>query len=134
MSYAAAAALQVAIYGRLSGWPALAGVAVVDAMPTGTAPETFVLIGPEAVVDQSDKTGAGAEHRFEVAVISTDTGFLSAKTAAAAVSDALVGAGLALTLATGHLVGISFLRATARRLDEGATRRIDLTFRARIEF
>jgi len=132
MSYAAAAALQVAVYGRLSGWPALAGVAVVDAMPTGTAPETFVLIGPEAVADQSDKTGAGAEHRFEVAVISTDTGFLSAKTVAAAVSDALVGAGL--TLATGHLVGLSFLRATARRLDEGATRRIDLTFRARIEF
>lgn len=132
MSYTAAAALQVAVYGRLSGWPALAGVAVVDAMPSGTAPETFVLIGPEAVMDQSDKTGAGAEHRFEVAVISTDTGFLSAKTAAAAVSDALVGAGLTLT--TGHLVGISFLRATARRLDEGATRRIDLTFRARIEF
>lgn len=132
MSYAAAAALQAAVYARLTGWPALAGVAVVDAMPTGTAPETFVLIGPEAVVDQSDKTGPGAEHRFEVAVISTDTGFLSAKTAAAAISDALVGA--SLTLAAGHLVGITFQRALARRLDEGATRRIDLTFRARIEF
>lgn len=132
MSYAAAAALQTAVYGRLSGWPGLAGVAVVDAMPTGTAPETFVLIGPEAVVDQSDKTGAGAEHRFEVAVISTDTGFLSAKTAAAEVSQALVGAGL--TLSAGHLVGIWFQRAVARRLDEGATRRIDLTFRARIDF
>lgn len=132
MSYAAAAALQTAVYGQLSGWPALAGVTVVDAMPTGTAPETFVLIGPEAVVDQSDKTGAGAEHRFEVAVISTDTGFLSAKTVAAAVSEALVGEGL--TLATGHLVGIMFLRAVARRLDEGTSRRIDLTFRARIEF
>ena len=131
MSYQAAAALQAAVFARLSGFPALAGVSVVDAMPPGTAPGSFVLIGPEQVVDQSDKTGGGAEHRFEVAVISDASGFVSAKTLAGAVSEALVDAGL--TLATGRLVSIGFLRATARRLDGGALRRIDMTFRARIE-
>lgn len=131
MSYQAAAALQAAVFERLSGFPALAGVSIVDAMPPGTAPGSFVLIGPEQVVDQSDKTGGGAEHRFEVAVIGDASGFVSAKTLAGAVSEALVGAGLTLT--TGSLVSIGFLRATARRLDGGALRRIDMTFRARIE-
>lgn len=131
MSYQAAAALQAAVFARLSGFPALAGVSIVDAMPPGTAPGSFVLIGPEQVVDQSDKTGGGAEHRFEVAVISDASGFVSAKTLAGAVSEALADAGL--TLATGTLVSIGFLRATARRLDGGALRRIDMTFRARIE-
>jgi len=131
MSYQAAAALQAAVFARLFGFPALAGVSVVDAMPPGTAPGSFVLIGPEQVVDQSDKTGGGAEHRFEVAVISDASGFVSAKTLAGAVSEALVDADLTLT--TGRLVSIGFLRATARRLDGGALRRIDMTFRARIE-
>ncbi|KAF0171991.1 MAG: hypothetical protein FD162_2628 [Rhodobacteraceae bacterium] len=131
MSYQAAAALQAAVFARLAGFPALAGVSIVDAMPPGTAPGSYVLIGPEQVVDQADKTSGGAEHRFEVAVISDASGFVSAKTLAGAVSEALVDAGL--TLATGTLVSIGFLRATARRLDGGALRRIDMTFRARIE-
>lgn len=132
MSYGAAAALQAAIYARLIGWADLAGIAVVDAMPAGSAPETFVLMGPELVADQSDKTGHGAEHRLEISVISTAAGFLAAKTVAAAVSAALVDA--PLVLAAGRLVGLSFQRAVARRLEQGAVRRIDLTFRARIEF
>ena len=33
MSYAAAAALQAAVFARLSGWAALTGVSVVDALP-----------------------------------------------------------------------------------------------------
>jgi len=37
MSYAAAAALQAAVYGRLTGFAALAGVAVLDAAPPGIA-------------------------------------------------------------------------------------------------
>ncbi len=131
MSYQAAAALQSAIYARLSGFAALAGVSIVDAMPSGVAAGSFVLIGPEAVLDQSDKSGAGAEHRFEIAVISDAAGFLTAKGIAAAVSAALVDAELAL--ATGSLVSLRFIRANARRLDEGAVRRIDMSFRARIE-
>jgi hypothetical protein len=38
-----------------------------------------------------------------------------------------------LSLTTGHLVSINFQRAVARRLEEGTTRRIDMTFRARVE-
>ena len=131
MSYAAAAALQAAIYGRLTGFAALSGVAVLDATPPGVGPETFVLIGPELVNDRSDKTGGGADHLLSVAVISTASGFRSAKVVAGAVSDALVGA--AMTLTTGRLVYLAFVQARARRLGEGDVRRIDMTFRARVE-
>jgi hypothetical protein len=130
MSYGAAAALQAAIYGRLTGAVALTGVQVLDAVPSGGGTGTFVLIGPEEVIDQSDKTGGGAEHRLTVAVISDAAGFQAAKVVAVAVSDALVDA--PLTLARGHLVGLRFLRAKAVRLDNGLTRRIDLSFRARV--
>ncbi len=131
MSYSAAAALQSALFGALTAAPALSGVSVVDAMPPGTTPGTFVLIGPEVVVDQSDGSGAGAEHRFTVSVISGASGFMTAKTVAAAVSEVLLGGGM--SLGTGHLVSVNFQRAVARRLDEGVVRRIDLTFRARVE-
>jgi TP901-1 family phage major tail protein len=52
MSYGAAAALQAAIYGRLTGAAAPAGVPVLDAVPSGGGTGTFVLIGPEDVIDQ----------------------------------------------------------------------------------
>ena len=132
MSYAAAAALQSAVFARLSGFAALAGVTIVDAVAPGTGTGKFVLLGPETASDQSDKTSGGAEHLFQVSVISDDTGFLSAKVIAGTVSDALVGA--SLTLTTGRLVDLSFVRAIARRLKEGENRRIDLTFRARVDF
>jgi hypothetical protein len=131
MSYAASAALQGAVYQRLTGWSALAGVSVVDAVRPGTGTGTFILLGPENVTDQSDKSGLGAEHQFVVSIISDASGFIPAKTAAGRVSEALVGA--SLTLATGTLVSLSFVRASAKRLNTGDSRRIDLTFRARIE-
>ncbi len=130
MSYGAAAALQAAIYQRLTTLPALAGVAVYDAVPPGP-PGTFVLLGPEQARDASDKSGAGAEHRLVISVISDGAGFQTAKTIASAVSDAL--SGTAMTLGRGRLTSLLFLRASARRIDEGEVRRIDLTFRARIE-
>lgn len=129
MSYGMAAALQAAIYQRLVAQ--MGAVPVLDAVPKGQRPGLFVLIGPEEVTDQSDKTGGGAEHRFVISVISEAAGFQVAKDTAVAVSDALVDAGL--VLARGRLVGLRFLRASARRLDEGRVRRIDLTFRARVE-
>jgi hypothetical protein len=132
MSYAAAAALQTAVYGRLTNFPALAGVTVVDAVAPGSGTGKFILPGPETSSDQSDKSGPGAEHRFQVSVISDDTGFLSAKVIAGHVSEALVGA--SLTLTSGQLVSLFFVRAIARRLDQGDHRRIDLTFRARVDF
>ena len=130
MSYGAAPALQTAVFQRLSAWPALTGVAIYDAVPPNVT-GTFVLIGPEEARDQSDKTGAGAEHQLVISVITDATGFLSIKTIAAEISDALVGTPLALS--RGVLVSLIFLRAMARRIEEGETRRIDLTFRARIQ-
>lgn len=128
MSYGAAAALQAAVYVHLAAVP---GLAVFDAVPAGAAPETYVLIGPEEVRDASDRDGAGAEHRLAIGVVSRAPGFAAAKAAAGAVADALDGA--ALGLARGRLVGLWFASAQARRLDNGATRRVDLVFRARIE-
>jgi hypothetical protein len=130
MSYGAAAALQAAVYQHLAGAAALAGVAIYDAVPPGPA-GTFVLVGPEEVRDASDKSGKGAVHQLAVSVISDGSGFLTAKAIAVAISDILSGA--ALVLARGRLVSLMFLRASARRLDEGEVRRIDLTFRARVE-
>ena len=130
MSYGAAPALQQAVFQRLTGWPALAGVATYDAVPPN-ATGTFVLIGPEETRDQSDRSGAGAEHQMVISVITDATGFLSIKTIAADISDALVGA--PLSLSRGQLVSLFFLRASARRIEEGETRRIDLTFRARVQ-
>lgn len=130
MSYAAAAALQAAVFQHLTAAPALAGVAVHDAVPPGPA-GTFVLVGPEEARDASDGSGPGAEHLLQVAVISDAAGFLAAKGLAGTVSDVLSGA--ALSLSRGRLVSLEFLRARAARKDAGAVRRVDLTFRARIE-
>jgi len=139
MSYAVAEALQGAIFARLSGdaaLGALVGGAVHDAIPPGTPPGTFVLIGPEDVRDASDMSGAGAEHRLTISVITTATGFQSAKAVAVAVGDAL--AAPLPALARGRLVGLWFQRAVARRAGAGTqgsaeVRRIDLTYRARVE-
>lgn len=127
MSYGSAAALQAAVYAHLSD---LLAVPVLDVVPAGTAPETYVLIGPEEVRDAGDGSGGGAEHRLVLSVVSRAAGFAEGKSVAGAISDALVGAGL--TLARGRLVGLWFLRAQARRLENGNLRRVDLTFRARI--
>lgn len=129
MSYGAAAALQSAIFQSLTAFPALTGVAIYDAVPPGVT-GTFVLVGPEEARDQSDKSGAGAEHQMVISVITDATGFLSIKTVAADISDALIG--VPLTLSRGQLVSLFFVRASARRISEGETRRIDLTFRARV--
>lgn len=126
MSYATAAALQAAIHARLSD---ALDVPILDAAPDGT-PGTWVLIGPEDVRDRSDKTGAGAEHRLVLSVVSDAEGFQQAKIIAAAICDALVPA---MTMKRGRIAALWFDRAVARRLDAGRTRRIDLTFRVRVE-
>ncbi|OIQ64832.1 hypothetical protein GALL_536150 [mine drainage metagenome] len=90
-----------------------------------------MLIGPEDVRDASDKTAHGAEHRLVISVVTDEAGFQAAKAVAVAVSDALVDAEMVLT--RGVLVSMAFLRAVARRVSNGSGRRIDLTFRARVE-
>ena len=134
MSYGVAAALQAAVYQRLmadGALDALVGDAIYDAVPPGTVTGTYVSLGPEDAKDASDQVGRGASHDFVVSVVTDQAGFQTAKEAAAAVSDALTGA--ALVLARGRLVGLWFVKARARRVEEADVRRIDLTFRARVE-
>ena len=134
MSYAVSPALQAAVFQRL--WPsealrALVGIGIFDAAPIGTVSGTYVTLGPEDVRDRSDRSGAGAEHDFVITVVSDAAGFQLAKSVAAEVSDSLQSA--PLSLSRGRVVGLWFLRAAARRADKGALRRVDLTFRARVE-
>ena len=134
MSYGIAAALQAAIYQRLRAsteLDALVGDAIYDAAPPGAVTGTYVSLGPEDVLDASDMTGDGALHDFVISVVTDEAGFQSAKVVAAAVSDSLVDA--TLILARGTLIGLWFVKAKARRVGTASTRRIDITFRARVE-
>jgi len=133
MSYGVAAALQRAVFQRLladSTLGALVGVNIYDALPTGTLPPLYVVLGAEDVRDASDKTGGGAWHQFTVSVVTQSAGFATAKAAAAAVSDALLDAPLALD--RGQLVSLNFYKAKAARVGTGAVRQINLIFRARV--
>lgn len=135
MSYAVAAALQAAVYARLTAdaaLRALIGTAVYDAVPPGTPPGTFVVVGPEEALDRSDASGRGAEHRLRISVVSAAAGFQTAKEVASAVSDAMLSLPMP-TLGRGRVVGLWFHRAVAARVAQGGARRIDLTFRVRVE-
>ncbi len=134
MTYAVSAALQAAVFQKLSTDAALTtlvGTAIYDEVPAGVLPSTYVTLGPEDVRQQSDKTAEGAWHNFIISVITDSAGFFAAKQVAAAISDALIGANL--TLSRGQLAGLYFFRARARRVAAGQQRRIDLTFRARVD-
>jgi len=134
MTYAVSAALQEAVFQKLStdvALTALVGTAIYDALPAGTLSPTYVTLGPEDVRQQSDKTTGGAWHNIIISVITDSAGFFAAKQVAAAISDALVDANLTLT--RGQLAGLYFSRAKARRGSTGQLRRIDLTFRARVD-
>ena len=134
MSYGVAAALQTAIYQALTGDAVLSGLVgsdIYDAIPAGSVPALYVALGPELARDRSDKTGDGAEHEFTVSVVTDSAGFAQAKEAAAAVSDALVDADLALS--RGSLVSLNFYRAKAARIGSADERRIDLIFKARVQ-
>ncbi|MEQ3710250.1 MAG: DUF3168 domain-containing protein [Tateyamaria sp.] len=134
MTYAVSAALQSAVYAAVSADPgvaAIVGGAVYDALPSGTLPGLYVSLGPENVRVEDDQTGSGSAHRFVISVITDVPGFRAAKEAAGAVSDALHETDL--TLSRGRLVSLRFQRARAYQIDKSAGRRIDLTFRARVE-
>jgi len=134
MTYAVSAALQTAVYGRLSADAAIAaliGSNVYDVTPAGVLPQTYIVIGQEDVRDKSDVSAKGAQHDLTISVLSDAAGFSAAKATAAAICDTLIDADLTLT--RGSLVGISFLRAQARRGKAPDGRRIDLIFRARVD-
>ncbi len=133
MSYALSSALQSAVFQHLTSDAALGaivGTDIFDAIPRGAVPPLYVALGPETVRDASAGGVHGAWHDFTVTVVSERTGFAQAKDAAGAVSDALVDADL--VLGRGQLIGIFFRRAKAARVGTGNTRRIDLTFSARV--
>ncbi|RJE81230.1 DUF3168 domain-containing protein [Paracoccus sp. JM45] len=136
MSYGAGVALQAAVYQQLRNDEALAdlvGDAIFDAMPVEAPSGVHVALGTEDVRDVSDVSARGARHDFIVSVMSGSdgAGFGAVKAAAVAVADALQDG--SLQLSRGKLAGLWFLRASARRMKSGASRQVDLTFRARID-
>lgn len=134
MSYGSAAALQTALYQRLTTDTevvAAVGAAVFDMVPTGPLPPLYIVLGRDEQRDASDYTGAGAWHEAVISVVAESASFLAAKEAARAVSDALVDA--PLSLSRGTLVSLRLMRALARQTENGTGRRIDLRFRARID-
>ncbi|MEO1639740.1 MAG: DUF3168 domain-containing protein [Pseudomonadota bacterium] len=133
MSYAMAAALQTAVYDHLiadAGVGDVLGDAIYDALPPGTLPPLYAVLGAEGARDASDKTGAGAWHRFTISIVTQAAGFASAKLAATAICDALIDA--PLTLSRGSLISLHFDKARAARIGAGAERQITLMFRARV--
>ena len=133
MSYGMAAALQEAIYLQLTSDAAVTaslGSNVYDALPSGTPPALYAVLGGEEAQDRSDVSGSGARHLIEVTVVTSTAGFAQAKSAAMAISDALQDA--SLSLSRGRLVGLWFERALAQRLENG-DRSITLRFAARVE-
>lgn len=134
MSYALSAPLQAAIYDALAGDVALDGLvagAIFDAEPTGAVPSLYVSLGPEVVKPASDVSAMGAVHEFTISVVTDAAGFAGAKTVAGAISDLLIDADLPMS--RGICVGCRLLKARAAREDSGIKRRIDLTFRARVD-
>ncbi len=134
MSYGVGAALQEAVYAALRAdvtLNTLVGNDIFDQLPVGKVPDMFVSLGPETVLDRSDKDGEGAEHRFVVSVIGDVSGFAKVKAAAAAVSDVLSDADLSLS--RGRLVYLRFDRAVAKRDGRKNLRRVDLRLVARVE-
>ena len=133
MSYGLSSELQTAVFQALENDPALPSLvngAIHDALPQGALPETYISLGPEYVKEANACGSRGAWHDFVISVVSTEPGFRKAKMAAGAVNNALHEADLQLD--RGNLISLTFLKARAARLSSGA-RRIDLTFRARVE-
>lgn len=137
MSYQLSAALQGAVYRALRSddrLGALVGDAIFDAMPVSPPSGTYVALGPEEVADAGDMTGGGSRHDFVVSVLSGADeagGFAGVKAAAAAVSAVLEDGDVQTD--AGRIAGLWFLRARARRSEGGTGRRVDLTFRARLD-
>ena len=134
MSYAMTAPLQQAVFDALtadSGLADLVGSAIFDAAPVGDVPPLYVRLGEEDVRDTSDGSGAGAVHRFRVAVVSIAPGFADAKQVAGAISDILHDADLGLS--RGYLVSLQFESATAKFIATAQVRQIDMRFRARVQ-
>ena len=138
MTYALSWPLQEAVFGALSGAPAvtaLVGDRIYDAPPpfeADDAPDVpWITLGDERVDDWSTKDGAGAVHLLSVAVHAPRRGFGEAKRIAGAVCDALTISPLAPS--RGRVVHVGFVSGRTRRNEEDAVRRVELRFRALVE-
>lgn len=131
MTYLAAAGLQTALYSCLTGLAELEGIPVLDALPQNV-PDTYVLIGAEEVRDASDSSGPGGIHQVVISIISAAAGFLQGKEIAGAICRQVPEARLDLSQGA-SVVSVAFSRAEARRIAAGRIRRIDLTFRIRVQ-
>ena len=76
-------------------------------------------------------TSFAVVHEFDLSVITSLSGFQSAKTLASYMCTALLTK--PLSLADGHLIALNFQGAVSKRQSTGGGRRIDLKFRALIE-
>lgn len=134
MSYTAAAALQAAIFTHLSAdaaLVALVGSNIHDQPPPGPLPGLHVVLGEEDATAETDTSGALARHEVQITVLSEEAGFAAVKQVAGAVAAALDDP--SLTLASGRLVTMRFLRARALRGKASSARRIELRFRALVD-
>ena len=132
MSYVLTGVLQSAVYAALSSDTALMALvdgAVFDALPPGRVPQLYVTLGAERVRDRSDYDTDAAMHEFAVTVMSDAPGYLSAKEAAARISEVLDGADL--NLSRGRLIRLDFYKATARQ--RANRREVEIWFRAFVE-
>ncbi len=94
-------------------WPNSQGGHVYDALPPGELPILYVIFGTETVRDRSDMTSFAAVHEFDLSVITSSSGFQSAKTVASSACKALQMK--PLSLAEGHLVALNFHGAVSKR-------------------
>ena len=135
MTYRLSAALQSAIFDRLSNDPdvdAAFGGAVFDTPPAGELPSLYLTIGSEDVTARDDKSGSGAVHRLALAIVASNSGFFDAKSAAGLVETSLTRPGPWL-MDQGRIVDVRFSKARAHQDRSGQTRRIDLQFRVRVD-
>ncbi|MEE9455220.1 MAG: DUF3168 domain-containing protein [Paracoccaceae bacterium] len=137
MSVALSGELQGAVYGALAadvGLAALVGAEIYDApLPLGGALPLgeHVTLGEEVVKPFDTVTSSGGVHDFDVLVHSSANGFSAAKAVSAAVGTVLIDA--SLSLASGNLVSLRFLKARAKRGVAPELRRIEMRFRAVVE-
>lgn len=121
-----AAPLQSALFARLSTETSLSAVDVFDAPEPGPLPATYILIGEEKVRDVSGQNAPQFQHDLKVQIVTQSGGFAQIKLLAAAVNLAL---SPALSVA-GQSVQAQFVKAEAKILGNGATRRVELSYRA----
>jgi len=138
MTYALSWPLQEGVFQLLSndaGVATLVGGRVYDAPPPPDAeadPEgIYVTIGDESAQDWSTATDHGAAHLLTIAVHAPRRGFAEAKQAAGAISDAMLGGGIAMS--RGRAVQVRFVDARTRRGEGDALRRVDMRFRITVE-